>query len=191
VTVCPEDIDGDGDQDILGAAQDANDLTWWSNDGGDPIVWTEHPIDGDFPGVWPAHAADLNGDALVDVVAGGATADELRWWRNDAAAGVLEPAGGAAPQIRVDRLYQNNPNPFCPATTIAYDLSRSSTVRLDVFDIRGRLVRQLVNCQAAPGAHRAAWDGLDTGGNPAASGLYFYRIVADGFRATRPMILVR
>jgi hypothetical protein len=191
VTVCPEDIDGDGDQDILGAAQDVNDLTWWSNDGGDPIVWTEHSIDDDFPGVWPAYAADLNGDAQMDVVAGGATADELRWWRNDALAGVSDPTDAATPRIGADRLYQNSPNPFCATTAIRYDLSRASTVYLAIYDVRGKLVRALLDGAQEAGSQRVAWDGLDAQGRAAAPGLYFCRISAGGFQATRPILLVR
>ena len=193
VTVCPDDIDGDGDQDILGAAQDANDLTWWSNDGGDPIVWTEHSIDDNFAGVWPAGAADLDGDAQMDVVAGGATADELRWWRNETLAGVPDQAVPGERVIESSSLFRNSPNPFGPtaATSIRYELARTSLVKLEVYDIRGRLVRTLHDATEAAGAHHAKWDGLDAGGRPAPSGLYFCRLCAGDFRATQPMVLVR
>jgi hypothetical protein len=190
VVVCPADIDGDGDQDILGTAQDANDLVWWSNDGGDPIVWTLHTIDDNFAGVWPAHAGDLNGDFNTDVVAGAFNGDEIRWWRNDALAGT-DPAADKSPRGEPIRINQNSPNPFSPATTISFDVASPQRLELAVYSVEGRLVRLLAEGPVSAGAHSVTWDGLDGQGRAAASGLYFYRIAAAGFQATRPMILVR
>ncbi len=47
-SVYAEDIDGDGNMDILGAARDADDITWWENTDGLGTSWTEHTVDGDF-----------------------------------------------------------------------------------------------------------------------------------------------
>jgi hypothetical protein len=191
VTVCPSDIDADGDLDILGAAQDASDLAWWSNEGGSPIAWQVHSIDTDFAGVWPAYAADLDGDLYTDVVAGGNTADEIRWWKN----GLAEAKVGTTNPHRSDaaglRLLQNSPNPFARATTIRFDLPATSYVELSVYTLTGKLVRILVASEIPAGTHSAGWNGVDSKGQAAASGLYFYRIVADSRSQTRPMILLR
>ena len=62
----------------------------------------------------------------------------------------------------VSALHQNVPNPFNPTTTIAFDLARAGHVRLEVFDVGGRIVRVLVD-EERPAArnHRVVWDGLD------------------------------
>jgi hypothetical protein len=68
----------------------------------------------------------------------------------------------------------NFPNPFNPATTIKLNLPRTGDVSLKVFNVRGELVRTLVNGQLEAGLHDIVWDGTTNGGNQAASGVYFY-----------------
>jgi hypothetical protein len=93
------------------------------------------------------------------------------------------------------RLLQNVPNPFNPSTTIAYDLAPDTAgrtpVRLDVFDVRGRLVRTLVRSDLGPGHHRVHWTGDDAAGRPLPSGLYFYRLRAGGETFERALVLAR
>jgi hypothetical protein len=83
-------------------------------------------------------------------------------------------------------LYQNYPNPFNPTTTIGYELSAPAFVELTVFDYLGRKIIDLESGQVPAGRHTAAWDAGDH-----ASGLYFYRIQADDFTATRGMFLAK
>ncbi|MCX6161955.1 MAG: T9SS type A sorting domain-containing protein [Ignavibacteriae bacterium] len=83
-------------------------------------------------------------------------------------------------------LSQNYPNPFNPVTRIRYDLPRSGSVRLAVYDVMGREVEMLVNERQAAGSYEAVWDGTRF-----ASGVYFYRLTAEGFNETRKMILIR
>jgi hypothetical protein len=187
VTVCPADLDKDGDPDILGAAQDASDIAWWSNEGGSPIIWQMHSIDTDFGGVWPADVADLDGDTFLDVIAGGNSADEVRWWQNGLALAGVDRGNlpGAA------RLYQNSPNPFDPATTVRFELARAGYVRLVIYDVSGRVVRTLAEGSLEAGSHAVTWDGRDEKGRKAPSGLYFYRLVTGTAAFTRPMTLLR
>ena len=83
-------------------------------------------------------------------------------------------------------LSQNYPNPFNPTTRIRYALPRAGVVRLAVYDVMGREVEMLVNERQAAGSYEAAWDG-----SRFASGVYFYRLTAEGFNETRKMILIR
>jgi hypothetical protein len=193
VTIGPADLDDDGDVDILGAAQAAGDIAWWSNEGGDPIVWQMHMIDANFTGVWPACAADLDGDTYTDIVAGGGL--EIRWWQNGlAVSGVGGHNGrGSAPASPFEplRLYQNSPNPFNPTTAICFELARAGYARLSIYDIAGRLVRTLVDGSTQAGSHSVAWDGRDEKGREMPSGLYFYRMTAGTAIETRPMTLLR
>jgi hypothetical protein len=90
-----------------------------------------------------------------------------------------------------DALYQNFPNPFNPTTSIPYDVSVRSRVTLAVYDVRGRLVRTLVDGVDAPGHKRVEWDGRDDRGRRVASGVYAFRVQIGGFVAARTMVLLK
>ncbi|MFC2093895.1 T9SS type A sorting domain-containing protein [Bacteroidota bacterium] len=82
-------------------------------------------------------------------------------------------------------LSQNYPNPFNPTTNIRFDLPRSGSVKLVVFDALGREVATLVNEKLAPGTYEVDWNGSEY-----PSGVYFYRIQAGDFVETKKMLLV-
>ena len=88
-------------------------------------------------------------------------------------------------------LQQNYPNPFNAATTIQYTLNERCNVILKVYDIRGALVRTLVNQVITPGIHSVDWDGIDSNGNKVSSGVYIYKIQTGGFSKTNKMLLIR
>ena len=81
-SVYAADIDGDGDMDVLGAARDDDKVKWWRNVTGDGAVWIEHTVDGGFDGAIRIHAADVDGDGDMDVLAAGDHADSITWWAN-------------------------------------------------------------------------------------------------------------
>ena len=86
---------------------------------------------------------------------------------------------------------QNYPNPFNPQTSITYQLPKSCSVSLKVYDINGRLVRTLVNEFQSPGYKSVEWDARDKVGNEVASGIYFYSLRAGDFKSTKRMVLMR
>jgi hypothetical protein len=91
-------------------------------------------------------------------------------------------------------LSQNYPNPFNPSTTIQYDIPDGSSpaqVEINIYDVRGRLVRKLVDQEKVPGHYQIHWDGRDKYGQQVSSGVYLYRIDAGEFNSTRKMVLVR
>ncbi len=89
-------------------------------------------------------------------------------------------------------LSQNRPNPFNPVTTLAFSVPPSSgRILLTVYDSSGRLVRTLHDGPTSPGQHEVVWDGRDDLGNRVASGVYFARMVAPDFGATRKMLLLK
>ncbi|MFH1843544.1 MAG: FlgD immunoglobulin-like domain containing protein [bacterium] len=95
-----------------------------------------------------------------------------------------------APQVFA--LHQNTPNPFNPMTMIHYDVPASGgTVRIDVFDLSGRLVKNLIREPHAPGRYSVVWNGTDRSGRSVASGAYYFRLQGPGFDETRKMLLVR
>jgi hypothetical protein len=93
------------------------------------------------------------------------------------------------------RLYQNHPNPFNPATTIVFTIPGQSSVRrnaiLSVYDVRGILVKTLVNGPVAGGRHEIAWDGRNNRGAGVSSGVYFAKFATGGYSEVKKMILVR
>jgi hypothetical protein len=104
--------------------------------------------------------------------------------------GEISGAGGpSVPKSHV--LYANAPNPFNPETVIRFALPERSHVRLEVFDVTGRLVKVLKDGEEKAGYFAAAWDGTDFTGRPVGSGIYFVRMDAGSFGATRKMLLVR
>ena len=88
-------------------------------------------------------------------------------------------------------LSQNYPNPFNPNTSISYALPSGSNVSLNVYDIRGRLVRALVDERKPAGSYDIMWNGTDELGRKVSSGVYFYRIQSNGFTQTRKMVIVK
>ncbi|OGC80212.1 MAG: hypothetical protein A2W07_08305 [candidate division Zixibacteria bacterium RBG_16_43_9] len=88
-------------------------------------------------------------------------------------------------------LNQNYPNPFNASTQISYDLPKSGEVSLRIYNIKGELVRELMNEYTPAGHHRITWDGKNKDGLTTASGIYFYQIVSEGFAETRKMILMK
>jgi hypothetical protein len=83
-------------------------------------------------------------------------------------------------------LYQNYPNPFNPSTTIEFALPKSAFVTLQVYDLLGSQVAELVNEKLSAGTYTRQWDARGL-----ASGVYFYRLSAGGFSQTKKLILVR
>jgi uncharacterized lipoprotein YddW (UPF0748 family) len=83
-------------------------------------------------------------------------------------------------------LSQNYPNPFNPTTTIQFSLPKEGRVSVKVYDVLGREEATLMDEEMPPGSYRVTWNAAN-----AASGVYFYRIVAGSFAATKRMVLVR
>jgi hypothetical protein len=102
-----------------------------------------------------------------------------------AATGVGDP-GLEAGVPGSHRLDQNYPNPFNPSTQIRYELAADAKVVLDVYDAFGRLVARLVDELQGAGLHEVPFDG---GG--LASGLYFYRLQAGSYTATKKLLLLK
>jgi hypothetical protein len=84
------------------------------------------------------------------------------------------------------QLHQNYPNPFNPTTTINYTIPNSSLVKLKVYDILGREVETLVNERKSPGNYSVEFNA-----SRLASGIYFYRMQAGDFVATKKLILMK
>ncbi len=88
-------------------------------------------------------------------------------------------------------LHQNYPNPFNPSTTVAFDLPHRSPVKLTVFNVLGQTVNVLIDDVLPAGNHEVAWDGRSAYGEPAASGIYLYRLESEERSDVKKMILLK
>ncbi len=83
-------------------------------------------------------------------------------------------------------LSQNFPNPFNPVTSINFDIAKNGSVKLNVYDISGKLVKELVNNEMSAGSYSYSLNAADLN-----SGVYFYRIEANGFVDSKKFMLVK
>jgi hypothetical protein len=88
-------------------------------------------------------------------------------------------------------LQQNFPNPFNPKTTIGYHLPTSVQTRILIYDMTGRLVNTLIDAYQSAGHHSVTWNGCDHLGFRVSSGLYFARMEAGSYTATRKLNIVK
>lgn len=183
---------------------------------GSPVAFasvTNHnSVDADYRTVVDGFANGLNRELAGDSHDAGACADGfaarlrtievLGWLRNrfpdlctlpappcyfDCTSDV--PDGPAAPR---SVLLPPVPNPFSESTRIAYGVgSAAGEVRLQVFDVTGRLVRGLVESQQKPGRYQVEWDGRDDRGRRVSEGLYFARLVIGSLVLSNKVILAR
>jgi hypothetical protein len=88
-------------------------------------------------------------------------------------------------------LMQNYPNPFNPKTTIRFSLPVDSNVELIIYDVNGKVVKEIINHNMETGSYKVVWDGTNKGGALVGSGVYFYRIKAGNFIASQKMIFLK
>jgi len=101
---------------------------------------------------------------------------------------------GAAPEVLAFALEPGAPTPFAHATTIRYAIPTSTgavPVALRIYDLSGRIVRSLDQGTREAGLHTVRWDGTDATGHLLGGGVYFARITAGPFAATRRLVLAR
>lgn len=92
---------------------------------------------------------------------------------------------------RIPTLHPASPNPFNPRTTLAVELPEATRVRLRIYDLRGRVVRELLDEELPAGLTPVEFDGTDSRGRRLSSGSYVAVLQADEFRAARRLTLVQ
>ncbi|MBN2379408.1 T9SS type A sorting domain-containing protein [candidate division WOR-3 bacterium] len=83
------------------------------------------------------------------------------------------------------------PNPFTRTAQISFAMPVAQPVTLKVYDVTGREVRTLVSGVVKAGVHSLQWNGEDNSSRPAPSGVYFVRMMTDGYQASRKIVFVR
>jgi len=88
-------------------------------------------------------------------------------------------------------LHQNHPNPFNPSTMITFDLSQDSDIKISIYDMTGRLVRELTDQTMTIGSKNISWDGKDDIGNSVSGGVYLYNLQTGDRSQTKKMVLMK
>lgn len=172
-----------------------------------------------FSGGLAAHDFDSDGRTDIAVAVGGrpqmlvfgseglAQPALLAWPRSG-----RSPSEATAPQVLPDHAPpplvgpEPNPNPtpgfeplslpegvagqFDPKKTISFVLRRTAPIRLEVVDVRGRRVRNLISTSMPPGLYAVSWDGTGERGEPLQSGVYFYQLWVEGEAQTRQLVVL-
>jgi len=94
------------------------------------------------------------------------------------------------PVVMTD-LKANYPNPFNPVTRISYNISESGMVKLTIYNIKGQLIRTVVNDVQESGSYTEFWNGNNDNDKPVASGIYFYKLTSGKYNRTRKMVLMK
>ncbi len=89
------------------------------------------------------------------------------------------------------KLSQNYPNPFNPTTTIEFNIPTRTNVALNIYNLLGQQVNQLVDQDYAAGNYRVTWDGTNHAGEKVSSGIYLYRLETDDYTSTKKMLLLK
>ncbi len=147
-----------------------------------PADWTEYIYDLNF----------YNGSA-IRVAINCQSNDAFIFYVDDVA---IHSDGGSAnddnsiPAL-VTKLDGNYPNPFNPSTTIRYSMKEAGPVSIEIYNIKGQLVRTLVDGVKEAGNHTIVWNGLDKSNRSVSSGVYFYKMNAGKYSSTKKMIMMK
>jgi len=147
---------------------------WVNIPGGDEWIVAEIPTTGMYCiAVWKVHTAELPdvADYRLDFLEVSDVVQEV--------------------PVQATRLVGAHPNPFNPRTSIAFELSEGGQVRLEIYDLRGRLVNRLVDTAYGPGRHEVEWNGVDLHGQSVANGAYVARFQAGGVSRHQKLMLVK
>jgi hypothetical protein len=161
----------------------------------DLVVRQVNVYRGDDSGAMRLLATVVPSDAArfeyVDASVAGGTSYRYQIGVVDADGEFLSPVESVSIPRLEPWLAQNRPNPFNPGTTISVTLPARSHATLTVYDMAGRRVRTLADGVFGSGSREFTWDGRDDRGAAVASGVYFYRLRAGTFTATRRMVLLK
>ena len=85
----------------------------------------------------------------------------------------------------------NYPNPFNPETTISFEIPKTDNVSLQIYNLKGQLIRTLVNDYLPAGKQSIVWNGTDNNNQPVASGVYLYKIKTGKYNKSAKMLLLK
>ncbi len=140
-----------------------------------PLPFQDTPV----PGATPVVVQD-GAEATADFALAGASVQQI-----------TSVEGEKAPVPSAYELSQAYPNPFNPSTRLQLALPKAGRVRVVVYDLLGHPVRQLLDASRPAGLYTLTWDARDDRGEALPSGVYFVRVEAGSFKATRKLLLLK
>ncbi|MDD4289715.1 MAG: FlgD immunoglobulin-like domain containing protein [Patescibacteria group bacterium] len=114
---------------------------------------------------------------------------ETRYWQN--ANTMTDIDDPITPPAESPVLNQNYPNPFNIQTSISYTIPKSGNVQIEIYNVKGQLVKTLVSGDKTSGDYSVTWNGTDQNGQLVSQGIYFYKMVSGKFSSTKKMILMK
>jgi len=200
--VCPAsrflgfyDIDGDGVKEALIGFADTclpYGQLWFVNWQTSEIEFTlgdsTQGINYFFFGLY---VSDIDNDGKEELVVerSSASGDYIEIWGDGTSVGISGSSPSYTPQTYT--LSQNYPNPFNPSTKIEYAVQQAGQVTIRVYNLRGEVVRTLVDTQRPIGEYAAVWDGKNDVGSSVASGQYFYQLSVGDFATSKKLLLLK
>jgi hypothetical protein len=147
----------------------------------------EAPVD------WTEYTYDLSAYAGLDIYVGiqCVSDDAFIFFVDDVTiTGSVSNEDGVAP-VYANELKGNYPNPFNPETNIRFSLKEAAKVSIEIYNVKGQLVRKLVNDVRDAGDHAVVWNGVDNNGRAVSSGVYYYKMSTGKYSSTKKMILMK
>ena len=132
-------------------------------------------------------AFDIDNDGKYELIVQKGNIIEI--WGDGTTVGISGGSPTYTPQAYT--LSQNYPNPFNPSTKIEYAVQQAGHVTIKVFNLRGELVKTLVDQDRPSGEYSAVWDGKNDIGNSVASGQYFYQLSVGDFVTSKKLLLLK
>ena len=189
------DIDADGVKEALIGMRDeclGNGLLWFVNWQTSEIEFT---LGDSTQGIGYYHerlnVADIDNDGKEELVLerDDASGDYVEIWGDGTSVGISGGSPSYSPQTYT--LSQNYPNPFNPATKIEYAVQQAGHVTIKVYNLRGEVVKTLVDQNRPMGEYAAVWDGKNDMGSSVASGQYFYQLSIGDFVTSKKLLLLK
>lgn len=104
---------------------------------------------------------------------------------------LLTPVDDPEASPPAERLFSSFPNPFSTSSTIRFELDAASSIRLDVYNLRGQLLRKLYRGSRGPGEHRIDFDGRDDSGRALPSGVYLIKATRENQHEFLRVVLIK
>ena len=133
------------------------------------------------------YAIDVDSDGDMDVLSASWDDDKIAWYENLQMTGLDENNN----LIQKLNYLTNFPNPFNPETNIVFNLLEEGQVQLDIYNIKGQKVKQLIKEQLIAGSHTVDWNGKNNSNKSVASGIYFYKISTGKDTDLKKMLLLK
>lgn len=143
-----------------------------------PIEWTEYIYD----------VSSYSGNVYLGIQC--LSHDAWFFMVDDVMVGGTDNVDPVVPVVAT-ALNNNYPNPFNPETTISFSTKEASPVTIGIYNVKGQLVKTLVNETKAAGNHHVVWNGTDNSGRQVSSGVYYYKMNAGKYSSTKKMIMMK